>query len=56
MDQQCLLFANRQLDDDEDGRTLADLNIPNNTTLLLVLRSRCPRGRMTIYVKTRKIL
>ncbi|KAM3346244.1 hypothetical protein ACQJBY_020673 [Aegilops geniculata] len=49
-DQQCLIFANRQLDD--EGSTLADLNICNNTTLLLVLHSRCLRGRMTIYVKT----
>ncbi|KAF7027227.1 hypothetical protein CFC21_039289 [Triticum aestivum] len=52
-DQQCLIFANRQLDDDDDeGKTLADLNIRNDTTLLLVLRSRCPRGRTNIYVKT----
>ncbi|KAM3346236.1 hypothetical protein ACQJBY_020665 [Aegilops geniculata] len=52
-DQQCLIFANRQLDDDEEeGRTLADLNIRNDATLLLVLHSRCPRGMMKIYVKT----
>ncbi|KAE8769568.1 polyubiquitin-like [Hordeum vulgare] len=51
-DEQCLIFANRQLDDDAEGRTLADLNIRNDATLLLVLHSRCPRGRMNIYVKT----
>ncbi|XBI61486.1 hypothetical protein VPH35_042273 [Triticum aestivum] len=52
-DQQCLIFANRQLDDDEEkDRTLADLNIRNDATLLLVLHSRCPRGMMRIYVKT----
>ncbi|XP_037416416.1 polyubiquitin-like [Triticum dicoccoides] len=52
-DQQCLIFANGQLDDEEEeGRTLADLNIRNDATLLLVLHSRCPRGMMKTYVKT----
>ncbi|XBI15074.1 hypothetical protein VPH35_057567 [Triticum aestivum] len=54
-DQQCLIFANKQLDD--EGGTLADLNIRNNTTLSsrkggFCPGCRCPKGRMNIYVKT----
>ncbi|KAM0847244.1 hypothetical protein ACQ4PT_055160 [Festuca glaucescens] len=45
--QQCLIFANKQLERDS---TLADLNIWNESTLLLVLHPACPGARMPIFV------
>ena len=48
-DQQCLIFDNKQL---QDSSTLADLNIWKDSTLLLVLRTANPVGRMRIFVKT----
>ncbi|KQJ87318.1 hypothetical protein BRADI_4g10341v3 [Brachypodium distachyon] len=48
--QQCLIFGNKQLKDDE--LTLADHNICKDSTILLVLRLSRPRGRtMQIFVK-----
>jgi ubiquitin C len=47
--QQCLIFANKQLENDS---TLADLNIWMESTLLLVLHPSSPGARMTIFVKT----
>jgi len=47
--QQCLIFANKQLEDDS---TLADLNIWKESTLLLVLHPASPEGRMPIFVRT----
>jgi ubiquitin C len=48
-DQQCLIFANKQLENDS---TLADLNIWMESTLLLVLHPSSPGARMPIFVKT----
>lgn len=50
--QQCLIFGNKQLED--DNRTLADHNIWKESTLLLVLRSFTPveSRMMQIFVKT----
>ncbi|KAL8162459.1 hypothetical protein V2J09_013948 [Rumex salicifolius] len=45
-DQQCLVFGLKHL---EDGKTLADYNIQNQSTLHLLLRYR---GMMQIFVKT----
>ncbi|CAM0907446.1 unnamed protein product [Alopecurus aequalis] len=47
-DQQCLIFDNKQL---EDNNTLANLNIWKESTLLLVLRLAGPQGTMEIFVK-----
>ncbi|CAL4996595.1 unnamed protein product [Urochloa decumbens] len=46
--QQCLIFANKQLD---DKSTLADHNIWNKSTVLLVIHP-FPKGMMRIFVRT----
>jgi ubiquitin C len=46
--QQCLIFANKQLEDDQ---TLAELNIVKESTLLLVLQPTDTGGKMRILVK-----
>uniref|UniRef100_A0A453GRU0 Ubiquitin-like domain-containing protein n=4 Tax=Triticinae TaxID=1648030 RepID=A0A453GRU0_AEGTS len=48
--QQCLIFANKQLEDGK--RTLADHNICKGSTLLLILLPCRPDGVMPIFVKT----
>jgi ubiquitin C len=48
-EQQCIIFTNWQLEDDD---TLAGHNIQNKSTLLLVLGHPCSRGKMIIYVKS----
>uniref|UniRef100_A0A8R7VCL6 Ubiquitin-like domain-containing protein n=1 Tax=Triticum urartu TaxID=4572 RepID=A0A8R7VCL6_TRIUA len=47
--QQCLIFANKQLDDEK--RTLADHNIGKGSTLLLILLPCRPTVVMKIFVK-----
>ncbi|CAM0907438.1 unnamed protein product [Alopecurus aequalis] len=46
--QQCLIFANKQL---EDHRTLAELDIWKESRLLLVLHPAGTAGKMLIYVQ-----
>ncbi|KAM3336144.1 hypothetical protein ACQJBY_030235 [Aegilops geniculata] len=48
--QQCLIFANKQLEDGK--RTLADHNICKGSTLLLILLPCSPDVVMPIFVKT----
>ncbi|XP_045084018.1 polyubiquitin-like [Aegilops tauschii subsp. strangulata] len=46
---QHLVFAGNEL---EDSCTLADYNVQNESTLHIVLRFRCQRGGMHIFVRT----